>query len=188
MALGIGREMFIKLNDCTITAPLDCEIPVDRFNRVPAARLEWEKPTAMTERIIRWQFSQRFAEIRELELEGPIPRNPDKVRELHEFGVNFRKHLPSYFQTPYPDTKWDEECPFLIHHRAMLAYMVDSFFMALHRPYVFTRERSQHQVYTSSLNILVDQEQLYEVVRDSEVRHFISLTFPTFDAAVSQPR
>lgn len=184
MALAFGRPMFINLKECTVTSPIDCDIPRDRLKRVPVARSNTDKPTPMTERLLRYKLSRRFCEIRELENEGPLPSNGEKVRELHHFAINFRKSLPAIFSPTNTDTTWDTECPFVPTHRELLSYLVDFFLVALHRPYIFTREKSQLQVYKSSLAILDSQERLFEVVRSRDTQFFIGVTFPTFDAAV----
>jgi hypothetical protein len=69
-------------------------------------------------------------------------------------------------------------------HRYLLSYLIDSFLMILHRPYIFTRPNSQRQVYTSALAILDSQDRLFEVTRTLPTQFHIILTFPTFDAAV----
>lgn len=184
MAMALGRPMFIEIKNCTVSEPLDCDIPVDRLKRVPVGRSESEEPTPMTERLARYTITRRFCEIRELESQGPIPLNPEKVKELNDFGIKFRKELPSFYQFMDPDTRWDEVCPFVPTHRYMTAYLVESFLMAVHRPYIFTRPKSQRQVYESALTILDSQDRFFEVARNSPTRHHIALTFPTFDAAV----
>ncbi|KAG0650151.1 Short-chain dehydrogenase reductase [Hyphodiscus hymeniophilus] len=184
MALALGRPMFVNLKECTVTAPLDCEIPIDRLRRVPVARSEADRPTAITERLLRYKLSKRFYEIRELENEGPIPKDSEKVKELHQYALDFRKSLPCIFATTKPDTKWDADCTFIPIHRELLSYLVDAFLMALHRPYIFTREKSQLQVYQSSLGILDSQEKLFQTIRVSDKSFYMAVTFPTFDAAV----
>jgi hypothetical protein len=139
MAIPLGRPMFIDLKHCTITPPLDCAIPIDRLSRIPVGRSESEKPSIVTERIFRHKLSVRFCDIRDLEVEGPIPKNPEKVKELHHFAIDFRKKLPSFFRTSKPDTKWDSELPYIPAQREMLSYLVDCFLMALHRPYIFSK-------------------------------------------------
>src|ERR1700753_738227 len=79
MSLILGRPPFINQDECTISAPLDCVIPQGRHKTVPVARSQHDKPTPVTERLLRLALSKRSREIRDLELEGPIPRNPDKV-------------------------------------------------------------------------------------------------------------
>jgi hypothetical protein len=69
-------------------------------------------------------------------------------------------------------------------HRELLSYMIDTFLMALHRPYIFTRDYSQRQVYDSSLAILDSQDRLSRAIQASQLPFNIGLTFPTFDAAV----
>ena len=184
MALALGRPMNINLKECTVTAPIDCDIPYDRLKRVPVARSDSDKPTSITERRLRFKLSLRFCEIRELETEGPLPSNSEKVRELHQFALKFRKSLPAIFSPTNTDTRWDTECPFVPTHRELLSYLVDSFLMTLHRPYIFTREKSQLQVYKSSLAILDSQERLFDVTRSLDTQFYIGSTFPTFDAAV----
>ncbi|KAF1991251.1 hypothetical protein K402DRAFT_369206 [Aulographum hederae CBS 113979] len=184
MALHLGRPMFIDLEACTVTAPTDCEIPTDRHMRLPTARLPTDKPLPTTERIIRSIMSRRYCEIRELEMQGPIPRNPEKVRELHAFALEFRATLPDFYQASNPNMRWDVECPYVVVHRELLCFMVDAFLMALHRPYVFTREKSQREVYERALAILDSQDRLYANTRAARTNWYITFVFPTFDAAV----
>jgi hypothetical protein len=184
MAMALGRTMFIDLKQSTTTAPLDCIIPPDRLKHVPVSRKETEAPTPLTERIYRLEVTRRFREIRELESQGSLPSTPEKVRELHHFIETFRKNLPDYYRVKDPDRSWDDKCPFLQTHRELMVFLTESFLMALHRPYVFTREKSQKQVYTSALAILDSQDRLWDVTRTTQTQFFIGLTFPTFDAAV----
>jgi hypothetical protein len=184
MSLALGRPSFINLKECTVTPPLDCKIPIDRFKTVPTARSDFDKPTPMTERLLRFKMSLRGAEIRDLELQGPMPQNPEKVKELDQFAMTIRNSLPSFFHGSSPDYTWDAECPFIPTHRELTSYLIDSFLMALHRPYIFKRERSQIRVYKSALSILDSQERLFQSIRNSRSSFYIGSTFPTFDAAI----
>jgi hypothetical protein len=184
MAIYLGRPMFIDLRICTVSLPCDCETPKDRLKSLPVNRSDADKPTPLTERILRFELSRRFREIRELEAQGAIPETPDKVRELHRFAEDFRRSLPPFFQNSNPDTQWDDMCPHVPIHRELLSYLVDSFLLALHRPYIFTRQNSQKQVYRSALAILDSQDRLYARARTSQARFHIGVVFPTFDAAV----
>jgi hypothetical protein len=184
MALALGEPAGINQKECTVTAPLDCDIPVDYLTRVPVANSPLAKPSVFTPRLLRFEISKRLGELRELEGEGKVPRNPEKVRELHQFAVNFRENMPAFFRASNPDMTWDKECYYVPVQREMLSYLLDTFLMALHRPYIFTREKSQRQVYDSSLAILDSQHRLFETARDSHFTFQVAVTFPTFDAAV----
>ncbi len=138
----------------------------------------------MTERILRLEMTRRLCEIRDLEAQGPIPGNPEKVKELHDFAIEFRKSLPGFYRTPDPDTLWDVECPFLPNHREQLCFLVDAFLIALHRPYIFTREQSQRQVYDSALTILESQERLFQSMNVFKSHMYIHCTVPTFEASM----
>jgi hypothetical protein len=163
---------------------MDCTVPADRRKKLPIARLSSEKPTILTERLLRYQMSRRFSEIRDLECEGPIPQHPEKVQELHQFAIDFQKNLPDFYQTSNPETKWDIEYPFVPVHRTLLAGLINSFCMTLHRPYIFTRESSQQQVFYQSIELLENLEQLCQQFQDAQIHFFTSLAFPTFDAAI----
>jgi hypothetical protein len=176
--------MCLKLKGCTVTPPIDCEVPIDRLTRVPVGRTDFEKPTPMTERILRLKMTRRLREIRDLEVQGPIPKDPEKVKDLHDFAIEFRTSLPSFYRTPDPDTLWDVECPFVPNHREQLCFLIDAFLIALHRPYVFTREQSQRQVYDSALVILDSQERLFESMDEFPPRNHIGCTVPTFEASI----
>jgi hypothetical protein len=176
--------MFINLTDSTVTPPLDCEVPQDRLKRVPVARSISDPPTPLTERLLRLQMTRRMREIRELESQGAIPQAPEKVKELHQFAEDWRKSLPAFFHGSNPDTRWDKSHPFVPTHRELLSYLIEAFLMVLHRPYIFTREKSQEQVYRSALAILDSQERFFETMQTSQTQFLIGLTFPTFDAAI----
>ncbi|KAF2497066.1 hypothetical protein BU16DRAFT_348592 [Lophium mytilinum] len=184
MALELGRPMFIDLKKCTVTPPIECEIPPDRLKRVPTPRSDSDPPIPLTERILRLTISRRFAEIRELESQGSVPQNPEKVKELHDFAVKYREDLPAFFRVTNPDTRWDDSCPFVPTHRELISFLTDSFLMALHRPYIFTRSKSQREVYNCALAILDSQDRLFQFHRASSTQWFVGTTFPTFDAAV----
>lgn len=136
MAIPLGRPMFIDLKLCTITAPEDCATPIDRSSRIPVPRTEGEKPTVLSERLYRVQMTSRYRDIRALEIEGPIPKDPEKVKELHHYAKRFKKSLPPFFRASNPDTRWDLDNPFVPAQREMLSYLCDSFILALHRPYI----------------------------------------------------
>ena len=176
--------MYIDPKVYKVAAPIDCDIPPDRLTRVPVPRSESDKPTLVTERILRLPMLLRHHEIRDLELEGPIPKSPGKVRELHQFALEYREKLPPFFRMTNPDTRWDAECSYVPSQRESISHMINYFFMALHRPYIFTREASQRQVYESSLDILDSQDRLFNLMRSSNTMFYIASTFPTFDAAL----
>jgi hypothetical protein len=106
------------------------------------------------------------------------------VKELHDFAIEFRKNLPAFYRTTNPDTTRDAVCHFVPTHCELLSYLIDQFLMSLHRPYIFTRDKSQRQVYESSLAIWDSQGRYFEVMRTAQTQFYISSTFSTFDAAV----
>jgi hypothetical protein len=137
--------------------------------------------------LLRYKLSLRFQEIKELESKGSMPKSPyaEKVQELHNFALHFRHNLPDFYRAVNPDTRWDTECDFVPINRQVLCYLIESFFITLHRPYMFTREASQRQVYSSALAILDSQEQMFEAALKSEAElYYMGLTFPTFESAV----
>jgi hypothetical protein len=175
----------VKLEEFTATAPMDCEIPIDRLTKVPIPRGDSDEPTPLTGPLIRHAMSLRMYEVRQLEIEGPIPKNPEKVKELHHFAINLRKALPDFYRSSNPNTKWDAIYPWVPTNREFLSLYFNLFLMTLHRPYIFSRVESQRQVYECSLYILDSQENLYEMMQTTQTRLAISIAFPTFDAAVT---
>jgi len=113
MAVIFGWPMSINTKDCSVKLPVDCHIPKDRLQRVPVGRSHSDAPTPLTERLLHYQMTLRFRDLKELESEGPIPKDPEKVKELHRFGLEFQKSIPSIYQSSNPDKKWDAECPFV---------------------------------------------------------------------------
>jgi hypothetical protein len=175
--------MLTNLGECNVSPPLDCDVPTNRLTKIPIARAASDKPTPLTERLLRYELSLKFFDLKKLEAEGSVPKDPSKVQALHEFALDFQKRLPPAYQRDNPDTRWDEECPFLPTHRELLYNILNFFFLSLHRNYLFTREGSQMEVFERALIILGGQAKLFEKLKGVPTRHIV-LTFPTFDSGL----
>ena len=185
MAMVFGRPAYTNMQiDAPLIPPVDCMIPQDRLHRVPTSKMDSDGPTPMTERVLRYQLSLRVKEVRELEAQDSVPQDPEKVKELHRFAVGFRDALPPFFRNN-SDSSWDAERPYITFHREMLSYSIESFLIALHRPYATKREKSQRQIVSSALAILDSQDRLETFFASHDrLKLDISIVFPTFDAAM----
>jgi hypothetical protein len=155
---------------------------MDRKSTAPRPIGLSDKPTPVTERIFQYEFAKRVYEIRQLEFDGPETQDPGKIEDLHKFAVEFQTLLPLTLRYHDPDMSWDEECPFLPVQREMLVNSQWTFLLALHRPYLFSSERSQQQVFRASLAILDCQKRLFEL-SSTHHRKLCFHNLCTFDAA-----
>ena len=115
---------------------------------------------------------------------GSTPSHPDLAKELHYYAMSFRESLPPFLQQP-PDKRWDDVHPYIPIQRENLTYLIESFLIGVHRPYLMIRPQSQRQIYASAVAILESQERLGELLDSQNRMPFVlGVVFPTFDAAM----
>lgn len=124
-------------------------------------------------------------DIADLEKEGAFPKDFSKVEKLHKELVELKERTPAFFRVENPDTQFDDlpECYWLPLVRPTLPQLTAFNFMALHRPYIFTRASSRHEALKASLDMLEGQRVQFSVLHPLQYKTF-SLFFGTFDAIV----
>lgn len=92
----------------------------------------------------------------ELEREGPCPKDYSKVDRVHQSCLDVDAATPAYFRLENPDTRWDDhpECYWIERVRYTLSQLTPFNLMALHRPYVFNRQKSRTEALKASLDML----------------------------------
>lgn len=95
-------------------------------------------------------------EILELEQDGPCPKDYSKVDRVHQMCLDLDEATPAYFRLENPDRKWDDNpsCYWLQSVRFYLPQMNLFNLMALHRPYIFNRQKSRTEALKASIEML----------------------------------
>lgn len=153
--LVLGRPLSVDISQpCTL--PVDAPEPKDPSRTPVVPRSENDPPCLTTRMAYVFRISLALKDIADLEKEGPCPKDFSKVDRLHESLVELEAQTPAYFRKENPDTRFDDlpECSWVPMVRASLHPLVAFNFMALHRPYVFTRPHSRREALKASLQML----------------------------------
>ncbi|KAI5923775.1 Orotidine 5'-phosphate decarboxylase [Camillea tinctor] len=181
----LGRPISVDYRLMNRSTPIDATIPRNP-KRVPLVpRSEDDPPTPLTRSLWAWEIMKPLREVLDLEKEGPFPRDWSRVEKIHQDILETQSRTPPPFRLENPDTRFDHlpECWWLPYVRPNLPQLTAFNLMALHRPYVFTRESSRHEALKASLDMLEAQRQYFAVLKPAQHRTF-ALFFGTFDAIV----
>lgn len=156
----LGRPISIDLS-VQYTLPVDAPTPKDPARTPVSQRTENEPPSLMTRTLYIYNVCMALKDIVELEKEGPCPKDFSKVDRLHEKMLELDAQTPAYFRKQNPDTRYDDlpECFWIPLVRSQLHPLVWFNFMALHRPYIFTRPHSRKEALKASFKMLEAQRE-----------------------------
>lgn len=156
----LGRPISIDLG-VQYTLPVDAPTPKDPARTPVTQRTENEPPSLMTRTLYIYNVCMALKDIVELEKEGPCPKDFSKVDRLHEKMLELDAQTPAYFRKQNPDTRYDDlpECFWIPLVRSQLHPLVWFNFMALHRPYIFTRPHSRKEALKASFKMLEAQRE-----------------------------
>ncbi|KAJ9133583.1 OMPdecase-domain-containing protein [Pleurostoma richardsiae] len=180
----LGRPTSID-GSVNYTLPIDAPLPKDRRKSPIRPRTDDDPPTPLTRALWAYEMMRPLHDILELEKEGPCPKNFDRVDKVHQGLLDLEARTPAYFRLENPDTRFDDlpECYWIPFVRATLPQIVSFNYMALHRPYIFTRAHSRTEALKSSLAMLEAQRKHFSTINPQQYKTF-SLFFGTFDAIV----
>ena len=184
MGMVLGKSLNFKASDCAIIPPTDCEIPTNRTSTAPFQRAVYDQPNHFTVRLLEYQIHKYIPQVRELEMEGPYPRNHGKVERLHQMAFDFIATLPACFRFENPDTTFDEECPMLASQRDFLCATVWLFVLMLHRPYIFSVAKSRSEIMRAGIQMLHAQQRFFLILQPHQYKMF-SLAYLSVEPCVS---
>lgn len=181
----LGRPTSIDFRQINRSMPIDVVMPNEKKKMPLVPRGEGDPPTPLTRAIWGFELMRPLREILDLEKEGPFPKDFAKVDRLHQKLLDIQASTPAPFRLENPDTRFDDrsECWWLPLVRPNLPQLMAFNFMALHRPYIFTRAASRHEALKASLAMLEAQRIYFSVMKPHQFRTF-GLFFGTFDAVV----
>lgn len=185
MAIILGRPTMINDRHCNVTPPIDCQIPPDLTKALPVPRGPLDPPNPFTERLLDYQLANIVNEIDDMEVKVDKPLSLDfsSVDLMHSKILSFTEFFPPALAIHNRDTSYDQQYPFLPAQCELLKASAFCLIVGLHRPFVFTRERSKMELVKASLVILDSQTRVFQMTK--EHHHTIyTLCFFTFDPAV----
>ena len=181
----LGRPTSVDFRTMNRSMPIDVVLPNDKKKLPLVPRGDDDPPTALTRAIWAFELMRPLREVLDLEMEGPFPKDFAKLDRLHQQIMDVQNGMPAAFRLEDPDTRFDHlpECWWLPLARPNLPQLVAFNFMALHRPYIFTRAVSRHEALRSSIEMLELQRITFSIMKPHHFKSF-SLFFGTFDAVV----
>lgn len=181
----LGRPTSVDYRTLKRSLPIDAPAPKNRRRTPVFPRGDDDPPTPLTRALWAFETMRPLREILDLEKEGPFPKDFTKVEALHEELLRLQARVPAPFRLDNPDTRFDDrpECWWIPLVRPTLPQVMSFNFMALHRPYIFTRSSSRHEALKASLDMLEAQRLHFAVLSPHQYKTF-SLFFGTFDAIV----
>ena len=184
MGMVLGKPLNFKTNDYTIIPPTDCEIPRNRTSAAPFQRTEYDKPNTFSVRLLEYHIHKYLPRVRELETEGPHPRDYGKVERLHQMAVDYITTMPPTYRCHNPDTSYDEEFPMLASQREFLCATVWLFVLMLHRPYIFSISTSRTEILKAGIHMLNAQQRFFLTLKPHHYRMF-TLAYLSVEPCVS---
>ncbi|KAK8038957.1 fungal specific transcription factor domain-containing protein [Apiospora rasikravindrae] len=181
----LGRPTSVDYRPLKRSLPIDAQIPKDRRKTPIYPRGEDDPPTPLTRALWTFEIMKPLREILDLEKEGPFPKDFSKVEKIHQDLLDLQARMPAALRLDNPDTRYDDlpECWWLKMMRPTLPQTLSFNFMALHRPYIFTRASSRYEALKASLAMLEAQRYQFAALSPHQYKTF-SLFFGTFDAIV----
>ncbi|RYP74951.1 hypothetical protein DL770_007504 [Monosporascus sp. CRB-9-2] len=181
----LGRPTSVDFRLLNRSLPIDVVMPNDSKKMPLVPRGEGDPPTPLTRAIWAFEMMRPLRDILDLEKEGPFPKDFSKVDKLHQHLLEIQANTPAPFRLENPDTSFDNlpECWWLPLVRPSLPQVAAFNFMALHRPYIFTRAASRREALRASVAMLESQRSYFCVLRPHQFKTF-ALFFGTFDAVV----
>ncbi|RFU24785.1 hypothetical protein B7463_g11553, partial [Scytalidium lignicola] len=184
MGIVLGKPLNVNLRDCLTSPPVDVKVTENLKTTAPFPRGEFDKPTSLTLRLIEYRLQINLPKVRELESEGPFPKDYTKVQLLHQEALNYMDTLPALYRFVNPDKSFDIECPWLAAQREYLHTVAWYFILALHKPYTFTIPESRKEIMRAGIEILQAQKRNFECLKEQHYKLF-TLTYLTVEAAVA---
>ncbi len=181
----LGRPTSIDFRLVNRSTPIDVVLPNEKKKMPLVPRGDHDPPTPLTRAIWGFEMMRPLREILDLEKEGPFPKDFDKVDRLHQKLLDIQARTPAPFRLENPDTRFDDlpDCWWLPLTRPSLPQLMAFNFMALHRPYIFTRAVSRAEALRASISMLEAQRIYFSVMKPHQFKTF-ALFFGTFDAVV----
>lgn len=183
MAMMLGRPTTIDTNACIFTPPMNCSMPQNLSETVPELLKEGDTPSPFTERLLQYQLTLQILKMTATGANRLFPRDPSIIDTLHQEALSFLNSIPATLRHQNPDTRWDAECPFLLHQREFLLCGALSYLLALHRPHSSTISKSREAALQAAFMILESQQRLFKHVSPQYYK-LHSITFFNFDASV----
>lgn len=173
MAWVLGRPRSIHAADCTITPPIDCDIPNDPRRRVPHPASSNEKPSSYSVQLFYYLLSLKAHEMLTSGANRQHLRDYSLIQTMHDQIVALLGTLPPTVRPDNPDTSFDKQYPYLPRQRQGISSIVQAFLMALHRPHMKEHESSRRAAIGAALDCLEAQQMLFELLNEQHYKIYL---------------
>ncbi|KAJ5094429.1 hypothetical protein N7456_010290 [Penicillium angulare] len=183
MAFTLGRPRAINSSDCTITPPLDRDIPANPATTIPTALLPYEPPSSFTPHLFQYAICELMHEAMSLGIHKRHVEEYGHVKTIHNRVLSLLNNLPTVHRVINPDISWDSTHVHIPKQRQQIATAAHSFLMALHRPHSKTHVASREAAIEAALSVLDAQERLFDLMA-TQYSNIYALSVYTVDASI----
>lgn len=183
MAWVLGRPRTIHVEDCTITTPIDCDIPDNPSKQVPHIASTTDKPSAYSVQLFCYRLSLKAHEMLTSSANKYHLNDYTLVQSMHDEVVAMLDSLPPAVRPQNPDTSFDRQYSYLPKQRQGVASILQAFLMALHRPHMKEHGESRRAAIKAALDCLEAQQSLFELCGEQHYKIY-TLLFYTVEQGI----
>lgn len=184
MAVALGRPRGIHREDCSTSAPLDCEYPHEPSRTIPVGtNHNRQPPNDFSSVIFSIALSHKYHDLMSMRSSRLDLRDYTRVTSLHDDVECMLMELPLALRPSFPDTSWDRQKPHLPATRQRILTTANIFLLALHRPYISTHATSLKAAIEAAFTILRSQKMLFEHIPEAQHKLY-GYSFYTIDAGI----
>lgn len=183
MSLQLGRPRLINVSDCTLTDPIDCDLPLEPARTLVRVPEPDERPSSFTLQLVKFKIGCMIHRMLSTGATSPILEDYSIVQSLQDDLSHILASLPRAMQVEKPDTSWDLMYPGLVKQRLQISIVVFSFQLALHRTHASRHVSSRQMAKEAAIRTLEASHELFE--RSQPHHHKIyTLVFYTIDSGI----
>lgn len=183
MAWVLGRPRSIHIDECTVAAPLDGDIPDEPSKRIPQATSSLDKPSSYSAKLLYYALSLKAHEMMSWGINKKHYKDYTLIRKMHDDIIELLDQLPPTVRPDSPDTSFDEQYPFLPLQRQCASSVGQAFLMALHRPHMAQHEESRQAAIKAALDCLQAQQALFDLCGEQFYKMY-TLSFYTIEPSI----
>lgn len=184
MALQMSRPRTVNLVDCTVKAPIDCDIPEHASLTLlrTGSEPDCEPPSHYTSQIVQYEIAVRIHDVLNHGLLNSTISNTMNVMAIHQEVEQLLQDLPPTVSLQNMDRSWDLRYPEIVRERINIRIIAGSFLMALHRPHVAHPQSLVAEVKVAK-SVLDFSQVLFEITKEHQYKTF-TLIFYTIDSGL----
>lgn len=183
MSLQLGRPRAIHARDCTISMPIDANMPQDPSRTLFLPATVDDQPSTVSSQIVKYVLAQKIQDMMSSAAFNNAFDDYTLIQTTHTEIAELAESLPPALRITSTDTSWDLIDPDVVRHRLQISIIMNSFLMSLHRPHVQRHSESFDATINAAVEVLDLSQALFKRTPKHQHKTF-TLIFYTIDAGI----